>query len=117
MPPTLKGNIAMTNEQIIFSERIELQKNGIIGTTGERMTVTDADGIEKEINEPEEIHTFRGWKERGRKIKRGEHAIACFLIWKHTIKKNADNPEEEKEKMFQTKSYWFIERQTEPIKK
>ncbi len=106
----------MTNEQIIFSERFQLLKDGKIGTTGYRIVIKETDGTEKEVEEPEEIHTFRGWRERGRVVKKGEHAIACFLIWKHIKKKDAEKPEEEKEKMFQTKSYWFTESQTNPQK-
>lgn len=105
----------MTNEQIIFNERLDLMESGVIGNTGRKITLENEEGEKKEIFEPEEIHTYRGWKECNRQVKKGEKAISTFLIWKHTTKKPKEQDEEEKESMFMTKSFWFKESQTEEI--
>jgi hypothetical protein len=52
----------MTNGQIIFSESMRLMSEGLIGTTGRKLTMItlNDDGTENReiIDEPEEIHTF-----------------------------------------------------------
>lgn len=89
----------MTNAKIIMDARIQLMMNGLIGTTGRTFTVTvlDTDGneVEKVLPEPEEIHTFAHWKDLGFKVKKGEHAVARIMIWKHTSKKTEDESGEE----------------------
>ena len=48
----------MTNEQIILFNRIQLMKDGVIGTTGNQICLEDEDGNKEVIYEPEQIHTF-----------------------------------------------------------
>lgn len=110
----------MTNEQIVFNARLELMEKGVIGSTGRKIILEDENGEKKEMLEPEEIHTFMGWKEQNRQVKKGSKAIASFLIWKYTVKNpkeqepgTEENPEEN---MFLTKAFWFTEAQTEPVK-
>lgn len=107
----------MTNAEIIFTESQRLMEEGVIGTTGRKFiaTVVNADGDqeENEFFEPEPIHTYAGWKERGYQVRRGEKAIAQFTIWKHVTKKN-DN-EEDESKMFMKRASWFKFSQVEPI--
>lgn len=74
----------MTNSEIIFRESCELFRAGIIAGSGIVATVTDGDGNEKQIELPEEIHTFSAWKQAGYIVKKGEKAIASFPIWKYT---------------------------------
>jgi len=74
----------MTNEQIIFEQGQRLAEAGLIAYTGRQLTVETIDGHEITIKETEPIHTFNWWKEHGLKVKKGEHAIAKFLIWKHS---------------------------------
>lgn len=107
----------MTNTQIIFNESIRLMEDGIIKGSGIWGQIETADGI-KEIEFPEEIHTFAAWKERGRQVKKGQHARAAFTIWKHASKKVADEDgnEEERGRMFMKKAFWFTFDQTEPLK-
>lgn len=105
----------MTNEMIIFNERINLMDSGIIGNTGRKMILENENGEKKEILEPEEIHTYAGWKALNRQVKKGEKSIATILIWKHTTKKAKDKDEEEQENMFMTKAFFFKECQTEAI--
>jgi len=80
----------MNNATIIFNESVNLMEAGIIGTTGRKMIVRflDENGeeVEKEMMEPEEIHTFADWKSRGYFVKKGEKAIAKFPIWNYTNK-------------------------------
>ena len=106
----------MTNEQIIFNERIDLMEKGTIGTTGETIVVEDAEGNKMQYNEPEQIHTFLEWKKRGYKVKRGEHAVTKLNIWKHVLKKSEKDDEADKEKMFMKLAFFFTASQVEPIK-
>lgn len=83
----------MTNQEIIFQESIKLMKNGILKGTGEFVTIQDEQG-KRDIELPEEIHTFQHWKQLGYQVKKGEKAKAQFSIWKHTVKmldENTDN--------------------------
>ena len=115
--PTQKGAYKMTNAQIIFNESVELMENGIIGNTGRKIIVENEDGEKKEMLEPESIHTYAGWKAIGRQVKKGEKCIATFMIWKHTTKKKKSESEDEQEKMFMTKAFFFRECLTEEIAK
>ena len=105
----------MTNEQIIFNNRVSLMEEGIIKGTGNIITVEDEKGEKRQIEEPEQIHTYQGWKALQRQVKRGEKSIATIQIWKHTTKKPKEADEEEQEKMFLTKAFFFRETQTEAI--
>lgn len=111
----------MTNQQIIFNESMALMEKGIIGTTGRTFEVETEDG-KVTIQEPEAIHTFQMWKSLGRQVKKGEHAKAAFMIWKHTVKTKKEeektgNPIEDADdvRMFQKKAFFFTIDQTEPI--
>lgn len=105
----------MTNEMIILNARFDLMEEGILQGTGNIITVEDGNGKKKQIEEPEQIHTYQGWKSLNRQVKKGEKSIATIQIWKHTIKKPKDKDEEEQEKMFLTKAFFFTEDQTEAI--
>ena len=85
----------MTNEMIILWESVDLMEQGIIGTTGRTFEVEDKDGNKRLLREPEPIHTFDGWKERGYAVKKGEHAVASFLIWKYITGKKETEGEVE----------------------
>ena len=106
----------MTNEMIIFNERTKLLNEGKISGTGRTITIETNEG-KISVPEPEEIHTFQMWKSLGFSVKKGEHAIAKFPIWKYT-KKDAD-PEtltEAEEKIFMKIAAFFTIAQVEPIK-
>ena len=105
----------MTNEQIIFNERITLMDDGIIGTTGRTITVENENGEKIEMKEPEELHTYQAWKSLGYQVKRGQKCKATILIWKHTVKKGKEKQDEDEEKMFMTKAFFFTGDQVEPI--
>lgn len=80
----------MTNEAIIFGERIKLAEAGVIGYTGNEIAVVNAAGEQFVIAEPEELHTFAVWKKMGFVVKKGEKAIAQFPIWNYSQKKVLD---------------------------
>ena len=67
----------------------------------------------------EEIHTFQRWKALGYSVKKGEHAVAKFAIWKMGTgkRKNDDGEEEETTtgRMFMKTSAFFSTRQVEPL--
>lgn len=87
----------MTNAQIIFNESIDLMKDGIIGTTGRKITVEyekDGEKVKETIDEPEEIHTYQEWKKAGFQVQKGQKAIAKFTIWMYTDKKKNLSQEE-----------------------
>ena len=77
----------MTNAMIILNESIELMKQGVLKGTGQYITVESKDGKKEQLEMPEGIHTFNGWKERGFTVKKGEKSKIKFPIWKYTTKK------------------------------
>ncbi len=110
----------MTNEEIIYEQRLRLMEEGVIGTTGRFFIGKDEGGNEVRMNEPEEIHTFQHWKELGYSVKKGEHAVAKFRIWKCTTKakekeQKESQKEEQNEVMFQKVAAFFTIAQTEKI--
>ena len=54
----------MTNAMIIMHESVRLMEEGVLKGTGEFVKVENADGTTTELEMPEAIHTFNGWKER-----------------------------------------------------
>lgn len=83
----------MTNAAIILDESIRLMNDGILKGTGRFIDVVNEDGSTEKLEIPEEIHTFNAWKQRGFIVRKGEHAIASFPIWKYVTRKNAtDEP-------------------------
>lgn len=116
----------MTNSMIILLESVKLMQAGILNGTGQMIQIKNGDEI-TETELPEPIHTFQHWKELGYSVKKGEHAVAKFLIWKHTSKvkememQNVDTGATESvpyndKRMFMKMSSFFRECQVEPIK-
>lgn len=62
----------------------------------------------------EDCHTFQTWKQRGRKVKRGEKAAFYAPMWKPRMKKDEDG-EETRTGFFTKQSAFFKASQTEPI--
>ena len=83
----------MTNAMIILNESVKLMNEGLLKGTGKLVTLVNADGTKTEVEMPEAIHTFNGWKELGYSVKKGEKSTIKFSIWKYTQK---EKPEEEK---------------------
>ena len=107
----------MTNAMIILAESVRLMEEGKIGTTGRYIVVQDAEGNEKRLMEPEAIHTFQGWKSRGYIVRKGEHAIASFTIWKYKSGKSEieDDGKAEKSRIFMKHSHFFSAAQVEKM--
>ena len=113
----------MTNAMIIFVESQKLAEAGKIKYTGRTFKGTNVLGEEVEIKETEAIHTFATWKSMGYKVKKGQHAVASFPIWKHVAKKDTIELEDgsekdvDKSKMFMKVAAFFTAEQVEEIKK
>ena len=107
----------MTNRMIILEEQLRLMKEGVIGTTGKTFIIQNDDGTTKELPEPEPIHTFAAWKELGYIVRKGEHAIAKFVIWKYKAgkKTNDDGEEIDTSRMFIKVSHFFSQSQVDRL--
>lgn len=112
----------MTNATIILNESVKLMEEGVLNGTG-KFVKAEINGVLKEIELPEEIHTFNGWKERGFKVKKGAHSKIKFAIWKYTQREKkpeekTGNPLEDEpvSNMFMKLSAFFTAEQVEPIK-
>ena len=110
----------MTNAAIIFDVSIRLMDDGILKGTGRFLDVVNEDGSTEKLEIPEEIHTFNAWKQRGFIVRKGEHAVASFPIWKYVTRKNAtDEPLEAAEEANgfcrMKLSHFFSVRQVEPL--
>lgn len=115
----------MTNQMIVLSNAVRLMEEGVILASGQKVKVTDADGNEKLLDMPEEIHTFQGWKDRGFCVRKGEKAVAKFPIWKHSKKKlkndageveiDENGNEKNVGSMFMQMAAWFTVRQVDPL--
>lgn len=77
----------MTNQMIILMESVKLMEQGILKPTGEKIIVEVNKGEKKELDVPEEIHTFQHWKSLGYRVMKGQKSIAKFPVWKHTGRK------------------------------
>ena len=114
----------MTNANIILNESVRLMKEGVLEGSGEILTFKYDDGHTEEVEVPEPIHTYQAWKALGYQVRKGEKAIAKFMIWKYTEKKaKEDNVEigvkegdTIKSNMFMKMSAFFKMSQVERIK-
>lgn len=110
----------MTNQMIIMSESLRLMEEGKLKGTGEFVQIEE-NGEIKEIELPEEIHTFNGWKQRGFAVKKGEKSEIRIEIWKYAKKKAKEtdgeqgNDNEEKGRMFMKSAAFFTAAQVEKI--
>lgn len=110
----------MTNAQIIFNASVSLMENGVIKGTGRFFEYEDESGNRCKLEEPEALHTFAAWKERGRAVKKGEKCKARIDIWKQgksykTTNKETGEEEEREGRMFMKTAFFFTFDQTEPI--
>lgn len=107
--------MAITNAQIIFDASQELLKEGKIKPTGRTLTFETPDGEKVQFEEPEPIHTFNFWKEHGFIVRKGEHAVATFNIWKYTSKAKGKTEEEAQNEgyCFMKKAFFFSASQVE----
>ena len=107
----------MTNEQIILSNRVFLMEEGLLKGTGAMFIFEDEHG-RREIEIPEEIHTFKVWESLGYKVKKGEHSIARFPIWQKSKGKKKKKKEDEEDKgyYYMKVAFFFTIDQVEKIK-
>lgn len=113
----------MTNEEIVMRESLELMKQGIIVCAGQ-VDAIDENGNKCKMDMPEAIHTYQEWKMLGYQVKKGEHAVAKFAVWKPTKQKKAKDEEEQedgtikvqaKPRFFMANASWFTIAQVEKI--
>ncbi len=111
----------MTNAELIFNNRIFLMEQGVIkGVPGTQITITDENGT-RELLMPEEIHTYNSWRKLGYQVRKGEHAVARFPIWKFKAAKQKDTePDEDQQgqegKMFRKVAFFFTIDQVDKIR-
>lgn len=110
----------MSNVEIILNESIKLMDQGILKATDNFIEFVDPETKKtKKVPEPEEIHTYNGWKERGYQVQKGQKAKAAFPIWKTVKRSKKKNEDEDKdtinERMFLKNSFWFTRNQVEAI--
>ena len=117
----MKEGYTMTNSAIILNRSFELMKQGILSGSGCYAEIEGENGPET-IELPEVIHTFAAWKARGYMVKKGEHAIAAFHIWKYADRRRAETEESETDgeqenggRCFLKKSFFFKASQVEKI--
>lgn len=107
--------MATTNTEIILRNSLELMKAGVLKPSGRMFIRELEDGTKIEIPEPEAIHTYNGWKDRGYQVRKGEHAKASFPIWKYAGTKDEETGEEKDGRCFLKKSFWFTADQVEKV--
>lgn len=105
----------MTNDDIIFTHSQQLAKDGRIAYTGRELHIPLEGGGEMVVKETEQIHTFAAWKEIGFSVKKGEHAVAKFPVWKYKAKVD-EKTGQENGQMFMKTSAFFAASQVEPLK-
>jgi hypothetical protein len=70
-----------------------------------------------------EVDTFAGWKYRGYKIKKGEHAVFQTKIWKlskvkiETKNENGEEQQEAGSRFILVPAHFFTAEQVEPYRK
>lgn len=109
--------MAITNAQIIFDAQQALLEAGKIKPTGRILTFETPDGGKVEFPEAEPIHTFNFWKEAGYMVRKGEHAVAAFTIWKYTSKAKGKTEEEAQDEgyCFMKKAFFFSASQVDKV--
>ncbi len=85
----------MKNSEIVLQNSVFLMEQGLLKGTGEMIMFSDENGT-REVERPEPIHTYDEWGRLGYQVRKGEHAIAKFPIWKFKPGKKAKQ-EQEKE--------------------
>ena len=98
----------MTNAQIILQNSVFLMEQGVLKATEETILFCDEEGVVRQVNKPEEIHTFQSWKALGYQVQKGEHAVAKFPVWKFKAKKKGADDKEAEEDEQPTKGKCFM---------
>jgi hypothetical protein len=107
---TIQGGRYMTNAQIILQNSVFLMEQGVLKPTDEKILFADEEGNVREVNRPEEIHTFNEWKKLGCMVEKGQHAVAKFPIWKKAKGKRnqEEEPDEKQEDPAKTGGRFFM---------
>lgn len=110
----------MTNAEIVFLNSLDLMEIGVLKGNGIMFGYKGTDGQMHTLEMPEDIYTFGAWKKMGFAVRKGEHAKACFPVWKY-IKdagEAADDEDGDSDgKCYMKMAYFFTADQVEPLKK
>lgn len=112
----------MDNATIIMRESFRLMEAGLLSGSGRFATIDGPDGPET-IELPEAIHTFAAWKARGYIVRKGEHAVAAFPVWKYRERRRqaddvdgeTDGEQETGGRCYMCKAFFFRASQVEKI--
>lgn len=99
----------MTNSAIILNESFRLMREGILSGSG-RYVVLDGENGPEKVELPEDIHTFAAWKARGYVVRKGEHAIAAFHVWRYSDRRRSDAEEGETDGEQESGGHCFLKR-------
>ena len=102
----------MTNEQVVWKERVRPMEEGIIGTAGEKETVDEL-GNTTTVKVPDEIHTYQAWKSRGYQVRKGSKAVTKLRIWKYVDGREDENGRKEPDRHFMKTASFFCRSQVE----
>lgn len=110
----------MTNEEIIFQNRVFLMEQDVIKGIPNTSVVFEDENGKREVMMPEEIHTFNGWKRLGYQVQKGEKSVARFPIWKYKTSKKKEGEGDEKEEVdkgvcFMKVAFFFTKDQVKKI--
>jgi len=110
--------MAITNAQIVDNAKRQLYAEGVLKGTGRMLEFQDAEGKTIYLPEVEDIHTFQVWKQMGYSVRKGEHAIARFSIWKYSAGKKMTDDDADPENTgrghcFLKEACWFSASQVE----
>ena len=98
----------MTKAEIILNNSVFLMEQGVLKETDQRIQFKDEDGKVREVALPEPIHTYAAWKKLGFQVKRGEHAVAKFPVWKFVAGKKKEEELEEGQELKSGRCYMRV---------
>lgn len=109
-------------EQVKTLQGMEQKKKFLISLSSSLRPIADATG--KSINElicsiyksegVKEMHTFKGWQEEGRKVKKGAKALIIWSAPRKAVKTDQETSEEKQYKFFGI-AHLFAMEDTEPL--
>lgn len=109
--------MAMTNEMIILVESVKLMEQGVLKGTGQ-FVQAEINGEIKELEIPEEIHTYKKWKSLGYQVRKGEKSKIKFAVWTYKGRRELDEEsgeEIEKGRCYMKNSCFFTKEQVDKI--
>ena len=94
----------MTNEQVVWKERVRLMEEGIIGTADEK-EIVDELGNTTTVKVPDLIHTYQ--------VRKGSKTVSKLLIWKYVDGREEEDGRKEPDRHFMKTASFFCRSQVE----